>query len=410
MQFVSKTITTLGIVARSNHEHTGLVGEFMVVYERVPREYQFAAEMVFLVAMVAFAVTWMSLERRSPPAVWREPNPSAMWWSYGLSITAYLALKSSGLGQSLGMTDELMRLFAVGAIAVLLGGNSRYALGRPRAWLAIVALLPLLVLALRSGMKGEVALVSLPILLTIFRRPTMPRIGFLGGFVIFVILFLFPFSQEWRQANWFAAEGVGIPEIAGRVADKWEREGFLNTAAESTAHWLKRGSSSEQGGLVMLIAERDGFLGPVLIEGLATIFVPRFLWPDKPTYAPGAWFTWYLGKASSPEEATSSTAMMLPTEWYWMFGWLGVIGGMTFMGWLYFACWRFLVVRASSSLFPLVALFALLVRAGGLEGIHTIYAISSPIILVVYVIVFDQLQRVFLPGLSRLGWRQHRGR
>lgn len=409
MQFVSKTITALGIIVSSNYEAAGLVGQYMAVRERVPLEYQFDAELVFLLATCVFTAIWIVLERGRALAVRREPAPGAMWATYGLSITAYLLLKASGIGGSLGMTQELMRLFAIGAIAVLLGGHSRYALGRPGCWLPVLALLPLFTLALRSGMKGEVGLVLLPILLTIVRRPNTARLWFLGGFIVFVVLFVFPFSQEWRQANWFAREDVGIGTVAERVVNKWENDGFIETGVESTAHWLSRGSSSQQGGLVMQIVERDGSIGPVLIEGLATIFVPRFLWPDKPAYAPGAWFTWYLGKAASPEEATSSTAMMLPTEWYWMFGWAGVICGMAFLGWLYFHCWRFLFIR-TFSLFSLLALFALLARSGGLEGVHTIYAISSPVILVVYVVIFDRLQRSFLPRLAKLGLTRRRVR
>ena len=402
MQFVSKSITVLGIIVSSNYEGAGLVGQYMVVYERVLPEYQFDAELVFLLATFIFTAAWIVLERGMVMAVRREPKPPAMWATYGLSIAAYLLLSASRIGGSLGMAQELMRLFSIGAIAVLLGGHSRYALGRRGSWLPILALLPLFTLALRSGMKGEVGLVLLPILLTIIRRPNTARFWFLGGFIVFVVLFLFPFSHEWREANWFAKQNVGIGTVAERVVYKWEHDGFIETAAESTARWMSRGSSSEQGGLVMQIAERDGLIGPVLIEGLATIFVPRFLWPDKPAYTPGAWFTWYLGQAASPEEATTSTAMMLPTEWYWMFGWAGVICGMAFLGWLYFHCWRFLFIR-TSSLFPLVALFALLARSGGLEGVHTIYAISSPVILVVYVVIFDQLQRFFFPRLAKLG-------
>lgn len=401
MQFVGKTITALAVIVSSNHEDAGLVGQLMIVGEPVPLEYQFDAELVFLLATIVFTATWTALERGFVLAVWREPMPRALWATYGLSISIYLFLNTSGIGGLLGMTQELMRLFSIGAIAVLLGGHSRYALGRPRGWLPILALLPLFVLALQSGMKGEVALVLLPILLTIYRRPNTARLWFLGGIITFIVLFLFPFSHEWREANWFAKQDVGIGTVTERVVNKWEHDGFIETAAESTAKWLSRGSSSTQGGLVMQIAERDGLIGPVLIEGLATIFVPRFLWPDKPTYAPGAWFTWYLGKAATPEEATSSTAMMLPTEWYWMFGWAGVVGGMAFLGWLYFRCWRFLHVRASTNLFPLVALFALSARSGGLEGIHAIYAISSPIILVVYVVIFDKLQNFLLPHLGK---------
>jgi hypothetical protein len=123
-------------------------------------------------------------------------------------------------------------------------------------------------------------------------------------------------------------------------------------------------------------------------------------------YQPGAWFTWYLGLANSPEEATTATAMMLPTELYWMFGTLGVIGGMAVLAWLYFRVWRYLWRRSARDIIPLVALFALLARSSGLEGIHTIYAISSPIILVVYVILFDHLQRRFFPTLTRMAGRQ----
>lgn len=144
----------------------------------------------------------------------------------------------------------------------------------------------------------------------------------------------------------------------------------------------------------MQLAERDGLIGPVLIEGLVTIFVPRFLWPEKPTYAPGAWFTWYLGWASSPETATTSTATMLPTELYWMFGLAGVMIGMVVISIIYFHVWRFMIRESAKGIVPTVALFAMLGRTSGLEEVHTIYAISGPIILVVYVIILDRLMRL----------------
>lgn len=402
MLFVSYTITGLGVIVSSNYEYVGMMGEHLVAYEEVPFEYQFYAELVFLLATFVFTATWLLLEKRSVLAVWHEPPPRVIWATYGLSVTIYVAVSASGINGSLGMIMELTWLFSIGAIAVLLGGNSCYALGRSRSWLPILALLPLFYFALKSGMKGEVGLVLFPVLLTIFRRPSTTNLWILSLIVAFIVLFVFPFSIEWRMANWFGDEDVGVEIVAGRVVDKWEHDGFIETAAESSAKWLARASSSTKGGLVMQIAESDGLIGTVLIEGLQTIFVPRFLWPDKPVYTPGGWFTWYLGKADSPEEATSATAMMLPTEWYWMFGWTGVVAGMAFLGLLYFHCWRFLLVRGLTSIIPLVALFALLARSGGMEEVHVIYAISSPIILVVYVVIVQQLQRIFFPGFGRL--------
>src|SRR5262249_28754540 len=153
-------------------------------------------------------------------------------------------------------------------------------------------------------------------------------------------------------------ENASITTVASHVFSMWEQDGLLQTAAESSAQWLARGSSAEEGGLVMQLAEREGLLGPVLIEGLATIFIPRFLWPDKPLYQPGAWFTWYLGEAASPETATTSTAMLLPTELYWMFGIFGVLGGMMLLSVIYFFIWRDLMRRAARGLVASGALFA----------------------------------------------------
>ena len=411
MKFVTKVLTAAGVVAGANPDLFGAVGDRLLLRESVPMEYQFQAELVFLCATVVFTLVWQVLEGRTPLAVWREPHPRAMWWTYAIALAAYVVLSISPLGRSFGASLELMKMFSIGALAVLLGGRSHYALGRSKSWLPIAALVPLYLLALRTGMKGEVAVVSMPFLLPIFRRLNLNRAMLLGGFIGIVVLFVFPFSQAWREANWSGrGETADVPEVASQVYSRWQQEGLLETAAASTAQWLARGSSAEQGGLVMMLADQDGLLGPVLLEGLATIFVPRFLWPDKPLYQPGAWFTWYLGYADSPETATTATAMMLPTELYWMFGIAGVFLGMAAIAVLYFWTWKFLLRRSAHGLLPLVALFALLARSGGgLEEIHTIYAISSPIILVVYVVLFDYAQRILMPVLAGRALRRRAG-
>ena len=401
--FITKTVSTLGLIARANAETFGEVGRLLLTRESVPLEYQFQAELVFLLAAVVFTGVWRALEGRRLRGLWHQPSSKTVWAVYGLSGVGYLVSVYAGFGASAGLTGELLYSFAIGGIAVLLGGRGPYAMGSRKSWLAMAGLIPFLVLALLSGMKGEVALVMLPILLPIFRRMTVVRFVFLSAFMLFVLLFLFPFSEAWRHANWAGFHGyenAGIPVVASRVFDQWAHDGLLETAAQSLASWATRGSSAEAGGLVMRLAERDGFIGPVLLEGLATIFVPRVLWPDKPSYTPGAWFTWYLGQASSPGTATTATAMMLPTELYWMFGLLGVVLGMAFLAVLYFLVWERLLRLSQTGLIPRLALFALLARSAGMEEVHTIYAVSAPVILLIYVIVFDWLQKLLMPGLS----------
>lgn len=392
-QFGTKVLTALGIYITNGMETENLIGDTLQSLDSVPLVYKFQAELVFLLATIVFTTVWKCLEGSHILAIWNVPRIRSIWLIYGLSLVMYVVAKV--LAIDLGAFGDFLYLAPVGAIALLLGGSSAYALGNRRSVLAILALAPTMVFALNSGMKGEFALVMWPILLPILRRMTLHRFAFLGGVGVFVVLFLFPFNNAWREANWFQNQRASVGEVASRVVLSWEQVGFLETSAVSTAQWLSRGSSADIGGLVMQMAEQDGLLGPVLIEGLTSIFVPRILWPSKPNYIPGAWFTWYLGKADSPETATTATAMMLPTELYWMFGLMGVVLGMAFISFLYFKVWRFLVQASTNRLIPAVALFVLIARSSGMEEVHTIYAVSSPIILVVYVLIFDWLQRTF---------------
>lgn len=399
----SKTLGLMGVLVNSMNDSTLTVVHELSRLRSVPTEYQFQAELVFLLATVIFTAAWKVQEGKKLLAMWVEPPSKAIWVAYVVGLTGYLSLLVSGLGVGLGMIQELLRMFAIGAIAVLLGGTSSFALGRPKALLAILALAPLFLLALRSGMKAEIGLVALPILLPVFRRITPLRVAYLAGFLLFVVLFIFPFSQAWREANWYQraeSQKADVVEVSSRVVEMWEQKGLLETAEVSTARWLSRASTADSGGLVMQLADRDGFIGPVLIEGLVTIFVPRFLWPDKPSYTPGAWFTWYLGYAASPEMATTATAMMLPTELYWMFGVAGVVLGMALLSIIYFNVWRFMLMKSKTSIIFSVAPFAMLGRSG-MEEVHTIYAVSSPVILAVYVLGMDFLQRRLFPRFGR---------
>jgi hypothetical protein len=229
---------------------------------------------------------------------------------------------------------------------------------------------------------------------------TVVRLAAVTGFVVFILLFLIPFANTWREMNWYRQENAKIAEVASQVSLQWQSQGVAKTGIDSSAQWLARNSTSAQGGLVMELADRDGFIGPELLKGWTVIFVPRFLWPEKPNYIPGAWFTWYLGRASSPETATSATGMMLFTELYWMFGAAGMVAWTAFITILLFAVYRYLVKKSTTGPAYLGGLYCMLMMTPMFEEQSTIYVLSSPIILLVYVAILDKLQKVALPTLS----------
>lgn len=395
-RLLDKTITLAGQILGSDDSDFGFLAEVMADNLFVSTEYLVQAEWVFLLAIVVFTLTWRQLEGRSGSAIWHEPEAKQTWRAYFIASGLYLVVGRFSPYLSFGLTSGLLNFFALGAVAVLLAGTSAYGLGRRRAWLSVAALGPWVFDALQTGMRSELVVALSPLLLVAVRRLNVKTAALLAAFLAFLLLFVFPFAFEWRQANWYGfgrEEGASIQTVASRVLAKWEHQGLTETAVQSTASWLQRGSSATQGGLVMQIAARDGFLGPIFFEGLATIFVPRFLWPGKPTYAPGAWFTWYLGKAPSPEQAKTATAMMLPTELYWMMGLLGVVVGIATLAALNFFVWRHLSRRAGTGTVPVIALFGVLLTTISLEGTSTIYAYSSPIIWLIYIKIFDYLDR-----------------
>ena len=411
-QILNKTLTILNLLVRAaGVQDIDTIALGFGFLTEPTNFYRWQAEWVFFIGTVCFTGGWLVFERRRPLFVWIEPPPKILWEGFGVSILLSTLLKITGMAGNVGMLAELLRLLPIGALSVLSGGRSQYGFGQKKAWVVLMALLPLYFLSLQSGVKGEFFLVSMPLLLPIVRRMSPVRLIGLLVFIMAMVLVVFPISVEIRYANWGpveSRENIGTVEIFSRLGNKWARDGILEVAMESSAKWLARGASADIGGLVMQIADRDGHIGPILIDGLQYVFVPRLLWPDKPRFIPGGWFTWYLGQAPSPEEAGTSTAMMLPTEIYWMFDWAGVFIGMTLIGGLYAWCWKKLINFSSSSLIALLALFAFVMRAGTLEGTHSLYAIAEPIIYLVYVLGLRWLEWSMAWGWTHFSARRHR--
>lgn len=89
------------------------------------------------------------------------------------------------------------------------------------------------------------------------------------------------------------------------------------------------------------IASEDGYLHGETLQYLAFVFVPRFLWPDKPIIQKGGWFAWRIGQARILPNGRYSNAvnMTVPGELYLNFGWFGVIAGCLLFGAYIYMLW-----------------------------------------------------------------------
>jgi hypothetical protein len=386
-QFINKSLTLLSLLLGApGNEAFPNVGV---------TEFRARAEWVFLASTVLFWIGWRVVIPRS--RIFRLPYLTKRQIStiYVLSLTAYALTGVLFDMSSLGTLVSLFRAFALGVISIMLYGEGEYGLGRRRSIVPILMLVPFLYLSLRSGSKGELVIVAMPIVLAALKRMSLMRLGILAGFAALMFVFVVPLTVEIRNANWIQGEQIGFAEAAARVDARWQDQGVLRVARDGALEFLQRASSADSGALVMAISQQDGHIGSQPLQDGLSIFIPRMFWPEKPLYAPGAWFTWYLGFADSPETATTATAMMLGTELFWMYGVFGVIIGMLALGAIHAITWKALIAQSDRSAISMASVLAFLTMAIRFEETAAIYAFSAPLIFLAYMKVFAFAERMF---------------
>jgi hypothetical protein len=146
------------------------------------------------------------------------------------------------------------------------------------------------------------------------------------GAALFVIYFG-AFAAARTQSG-----GLSRITAAYDMSERMERGELIAPASRQTV--LSRLTTFNQLSQIGRVAKDDGFLGGSTLEYLGFALVPRFLWPEKPTIAKGAWFALRIGQANVTADGriTNSVNMTIPGELYLNFGWLGVVAGCAIFG------------------------------------------------------------------------------
>jgi len=124
-------------------------------------------------------------------------------------------------------------------------------------------------------------------------------------------------------------------------------------------------------GFILGEVERDGFRYGETMANVSYAFIPRLLWPDKPSLSKGSWFPVYLGFSPPESEATTSPGITATGELYWNFGIIGVVSGMLFIGILIGAVWRLAGADPRGELLHMLLYTSLLVDIGNMPDAVT---------------------------------------
>jgi hypothetical protein len=263
----------------------------------------------------------------------------AALWALGVT---YL-FKASWFS-SLGNVSRPLGWMALGALSLfVLVPRERMGISkRTFGVMLFIGTAGLLVANIRSGSKAFIMFSFLPVIWMLLvrrdlRRWSMP-IGI--GLLLFYFGVVAPAVGRSREVQ--AQEGetsfthlisslTSVPRVGANMFEQ-----FSNQLDD----FLSRQFEAVSTGYFVGEVRRDGYQWGDTMSYAMYAFVPRLLWPNKPSVSRGAWFTAYLGAAAREEEATTSTGISATGELYWNFGVLGVAVGMCGIGLFYGLLWR----------------------------------------------------------------------
>ena len=222
-----------------------------------------------------------------------------------------------------------------GAIILLI--NQIHRGRRQYQWLLYPLVLSEFVSGLMTFSKTEVMTTGLAIVLGVYLSRPRLRVLVLAGIasVLLYATVLAPFVIFAR--NHFSESGVSEVADLQATVETYSRVGGEAQALvlpEVQLWWARLNYAPDQG--FAMDAYERGTTGQT-VNLLPYIFVPRLLYPDKPSMNSGREFTELL----TGQEATSSTALGLFGETYWNGGWVLMVAVCLYVGFLFTLFTRF---------------------------------------------------------------------
>lgn len=258
------------------------------------------------------------------------------------------ALAAGALGIAIHMLPRSSAPGTITALVYLLPQIAAFTLARRgadrnRNWLTFLALVLTVLEATRAVMFDYLrANMIAPFIVFVLGlvigarslRPLRSRM-LLPGYV-FAAAFVVYFSSFGTLRS---QTGSGFQRLATVV----EQRSDVVSSDEPEAHqtvW-SRLTNFNQLSQVARIADTDGYLHGATLKYMAFVFVPRFIWPNKPVVAEGGWFAWRIGQALIKPNGNYSNSinMTIAGELFLNFGPWGAVVGCFAYGAVFAAFW-----------------------------------------------------------------------
>jgi hypothetical protein len=302
----------------------------------------------YLVFLLGSLMLHIGIQLRRPAQSTATPGLGFMTSSPRLSW--FIALWGLGLysslvvapGTPLGSLSAILQVLAL-SVMMLYGliPHQALKLSRFTYWtLFALGILGVLWGQLATYSKAFILFSFMPVISAFWVRRRLRKFLPVAVFVIASIglLIVYPVMNVARSTPLEPGENPSDRLVAVFLSQKTE-EVFADPD-DTVEEYLQRQFDPAPVGFLVGEVNITGYLGGETLALLPAALIPRALWPNKPSVTQGAWFTFYLGSAASPDAATTSIGMTATGELYWNFGVFGVVIGMFLIGLAIGTLWR----------------------------------------------------------------------
>jgi hypothetical protein len=249
---------------------------------------------------------------------------------------------------------------------ILVTMATRRRLNIPYRLLTFGGVAAFLLMAVGSGSVANAAFYGAVVFVSAWIGLGRLRLSWIVGAAlgITLIISLRGVSEQYRKVVWFAGEGGGVvsrTKLFFKLLDaRVQSDGVDGAVSKGFETSAGRSANLDLLADVIIRTPREiPYWGGQTYLSLVGSFVPRVLWPDKPTKELGQAFGHRYGYIGSSD---TNTALNLPilVEFYANFGIAGVIAGMFLVGLIYFVLDRTVNNPGQDSLHSLVGVVILI--------------------------------------------------
>jgi hypothetical protein len=269
-------------------------------------------------------------------------------WAFKIAII----IAPGSVGTTVLISTFSLAFTLLASLILIEKASTSYSNGGNRIWwiFAITMIVIDVAIGMQSYMKSAAAMAVFPVfiyILTLFREHqlklnlvTIRNTVFMAVLVGFVGLIVFPFWQM-RRASYDIVSGTYSRSVS-ECLEQSILSAIPGTEDFSTIHefplggaWglIGRHCNSVAAAWSYEYVQRNGNLKGKMASDALPAMIPRFLWPEKPTYAPARLISVLMGLAQTTETATTATdAGGMAGGLYLDLGWIGLSIGMLFNG------------------------------------------------------------------------------